>query len=124
MIDISLHGTLFKFFKHPTLDAFVSVGNDNDLSVWDLNTLQLLYKKEGNEYAIADALIYEDTRLKTLYHIIASVNGSLIVYKGEEIYKKIQLPSIPVSCCIHQTLLCIGTTSEKVLLYELATLNL
>jgi len=83
LIDISLHGTLFKFFKHPTLEAFVSVGNDHDLSVWDMNTLQLVYKKEGNEYAIADALIYEN------YHVIASVNGSVIVYKGEEIYKKI-----------------------------------
>lgn len=106
MIDISLHGTLFKFFKHPTLDSLISVGNDHDLSVWDLNTLELLYKVEGNEFAIADALIYED------YYVIASVNGELIVYKGKEIWKKIKLPSIPVSCCVHEGLLYIGTTSD------------
>lgn len=78
LIDISLHGTLFKFVKHPKLNAFVSIGNDHDLSVWDFETLKLLYKKEGNEYAIADALIYND------YHIIASVNGTLKIYKGDQ----------------------------------------
>jgi len=43
-----------------------------------LESLNLIYKKEGNEYAIADALIHND------YHIIASVNGTLKIFKGDE----------------------------------------
>lgn len=38
-----------------------------------------MYKKEGNEYAIADALIYGD------YHVIASVNGTLTINKQNEV---------------------------------------
>lgn len=40
-----------------------------------------MYKKEGNEYAIADAIIYGD------YHVIASVNGTLTIYKQDEVKK-------------------------------------
>ncbi|CAD8170168.1 unnamed protein product [Paramecium octaurelia] len=118
LIDISLHGTLFKFVKHPKLNAFVSIGNDHDLSVWDLESLKLLYKKEGNEYAIADALIHDE------YHIIASVNGTLKIYKGDEEPKVTQLPEIPLSICVHKDQLYVGTTSDKLLIYDLDTVEL
>jgi WD40 repeat protein len=55
-------------------DYLISIGNDGHVSVWNTNTLSLVYKKEGNDHPLADAIITDE------YHILASNDGTIHLY--------------------------------------------
>lgn len=94
LIEISLSGTLLNFKR--VGEYLISIGNDPNLSIWNTDTLELVYKKEGNDHPVADAIITDD------YHIIASNDGTIHIYHMDNPKQEIKLPEIPLSLLLNK----------------------
>lgn len=55
----------------------MSIGNDHDLTIWDMDTLKCTKRIEGTQYSIADALFVNNI------YIVAYVDGMISTYHAD-----------------------------------------